>query len=98
MTALAAEVRFSTRTGRSHPSPQLHSAQTIGKTYLSGPHECECGVARLNPCPSFINTTRKLVTLQTAPINSSNLILFPRAPSKAINKLRRLQNESRRDD
>ena len=39
-------------------------------------------MARLNPCPSFINTARKLVALQTAPINRNNLILFARAPSK----------------
>jgi hypothetical protein len=35
LDGLAAEVRFSTRTGRSHPSPQLRSAQTIRKTYLN---------------------------------------------------------------
>ncbi len=39
-------------------------------------------MARLNPCPSFIHPTRK-----KAPINSSNLILFAHAPSKAINNL-----------
>jgi hypothetical protein len=44
-------------------------------------------VARLTPCPSFINTTRQLGAIQIAPINSNNLILFAKALSKAINKL-----------
>jgi hypothetical protein len=56
---LAAEVRFRDHIGRGHLFPRLHSIQTIGKTYLRRPHESECHVARLNPCPSFISATRK---------------------------------------
>ena len=44
-------------------------------------------MARLNPCPSFINPTRNLLALRKAPINSSNLILFAHALSKAISNL-----------
>jgi hypothetical protein len=63
----AAEVRFSTRAGRSHPlSPDAFGTND-------------------QKSPSFIHTTRK----QTTPINRSNLILFAKAPSKAINKLNR---------
>jgi hypothetical protein len=60
-TALAAEVRSSTHTGQSHFCLRLRSPQTIGKNTsgakaLIGPSD----VARLNPCPSFINAIEKL--------------------------------------
>jgi len=46
--------------------------------------------ARLNPCPSFINATRKnLLPFRQQPINRTNLILFGQALFKAINKLHR---------
>ena len=51
-------------------------------------------MARLNPCPSFINPTRNLLAFRKAPINSSNLILFAHALSKAISNLHRQKTSS----
>jgi hypothetical protein len=84
-TALAAEVRFSTHTGQRHLSPRLSSPQTMAKALITASY-----VARLNPCPSLINATRKnLLPFRQLPINRTNLILFGQPPFKAINKSHR---------
>jgi hypothetical protein len=50
--------------------------------------EPEAHAARLNPCPSLINATRKnLLSFRQQPINETNLILFGQALLKAINTL-----------
>jgi hypothetical protein len=46
-------------------------------------------VARLNPCPSFINTTQNSLPFRQQPINRSNLILLGQALFNTINKLHR---------
>ncbi len=50
-------------------------------------------MARLNPCPSFLNATRKnLLSFRQQPINETNLILFGHALLQAINKLHGQKN------
>jgi hypothetical protein len=54
------------------------------------PSSGEWDAARLNPCPSLINATRKnLLSFRQQPINETNLILFGQALLKAINTLHR---------
>jgi len=43
---------------------------------LESPHESECDVARLKPCPSFITATREHTVISTAPMNRGNLLFF----------------------
>jgi hypothetical protein len=57
--------------GRSHLFPRRVRHERWGKTYLRGssPHDGERYVARLNPCPSFINTTQNSLPFRNQPLN-----------------------------
>jgi hypothetical protein len=50
-------------------------------------------LARLNPCPSFINPTRKLVGPSESTDQQQQPDFVRHAPSKAINNLHRQKNK-----
>jgi hypothetical protein len=87
LTALAAEVRFSILAGRSHPSPQLRSAQTIGKS-LSVIHTTQKQTAPINrsnliffaKAPSkAINKVHRQKGGSSADLNSPDAFSYPKS-------------------
>jgi hypothetical protein len=64
------------RPGLSSVVPAGLSLEVEFSRRLSTPHDSERCVARLNPCPSFINTTQNSLPFRNRPINKSPNFLY----------------------